>query len=234
MTNSTYLATVNRILEHAGQTPFADATAFNSGTPEKIQLQAKRFVDRVNRMLLRKTRPRFSRREFTISATSASNAYSLDATTAPEYLIEHSWYIATTGYGARLEHKDYDYWKDEYPESETTQGIPTHWIMLPFNGTADRVAFSPPASTNLSIKYSGYLIPVVLSAATDVIVWPVELEDIIWDYGWQYVETVLAEGKAQDVQALMSNLYEEIAQFTRGPSEATPTLKMGFGYRAGP
>lgn len=229
MANSTYRATVNKILVLAGQAEISTDNAFNSDSGlGKPELQAKRFVDKVNRRLTRKARPRFNAREYTITTADGTNAYNLDTAISPEQLIQDSWYISTSGYGRTLTNLPYLDWRRRYPEGETTEGVPERWILLPFNGTNERVAFSPVPNGTYAVKHMAYQDPVALSSASDVIVWPPALEDLIWDYGWMYLELVLAEGKTAEVEALMDNLYDEIKQFTEGPEEEVKKLDLGI------
>lgn len=213
----------------AGQSEIANNTLFDAESGlAKHEIQAKRFVDKVNRQILRKARPRFNVREFTITTADGTNAYNIDSTTSPEQLVGDSWYISTASYGRVLSHLSYLDWKRQYPETPTVEGVPERWILLPFNGTNERVAFDPIPNGVYSVKYSAYQDAVALSLGADLVVWPPVLEDIIWEYGWTYVELILAEGKAAEVQALMQNLYEEIKQFTMGPEDDVKKLDLGI------
>lgn len=233
MANSTYLDTVNRILYHAGQSPIADASTFNTNSSlEKVQLQAKLFVDKVNRRLMRRHRMRFAKRQFSLSLSYASNSYSLTSggiTITVEQIVEDSMFITTSGYAGPVHHLDYYKWKLMYPEGETTQGVPTRWIDLPPEGNAyDKIAFSAPPVDSMTCIFDYYQDPVVLSTATDTIQWPSKFEDVIWDYGQLFVEIVLSEGKASDMQALMADIDSEIRQLNNGAIENPPKVDIGL------
>lgn len=237
MANSTYYEVVNRVLQHAGQTPIASTSDFGSNsTLDKPQLQAKLFVDKVNRRLLRKNRPRFTARKATLSLVDGTNSYSLPAAVRIESLIEDSFFITTSGYGyGPLKHLDYKKWKTEFPEGEDTEGEPRRWIDLVPDGTeVDKVAFSPPPGMSLTVEYQYYTDPTALSAHGDIILWPPKFEDIIWDYAQLYLEIVLSEGKAGDLAQLMADLDQEIRQLTMGAIDDPPTMDIGMRFHAGP
>lgn len=232
MANSTYINTVNRVLKHSGQQPIADNTTFNDDTLlTKVQLQAKLFVDRANRRLIRTNRKRLSLRKYTMSLSSGTNSYALNAGTTIENLKQGSWFITTAGYGRQLEYIPYDTWLTWYPEGESTEGIPEYWFDLPPDGTGDKVGFSPPPSASLTVQYEGYQDVSPLTSATDTIEFTSQNEDILWDFAAFYLETQLAEGKAIDIAPFLDGLFSELRQLTLGARDKPPAVKLGMKLR---
>lgn len=235
MANSQYIDVVNRILQHAGQTPIPDNSTFNSNNSlGKEQLQAKLFVDKVNRRLLRRNRMRFAKRQMTLSLSSASNVYTLNTggvNVTIEQIVEDSMFITTTAYAGPISYLSYYKWLHMYPQGEIVKGTPSRWIDLPPEGNAyDKISFSQPPSNTMTVVFDYYQDPVVLTSATDVIQWPAKFEDVLWDYGQLYLEIVLSEGKAGDLQSLMADIDSEVRQLTAGAIEQPPSVDIGISF----
>ena len=242
MTNSTYFATVNTILQLAGQAPIPDVGTFaTTASLEKCQIQAKLFVDKANRKLVRHNRTRFTCRKYTLTTSSASNSYSLTAgaTSAPnvrvENMVEHSMFNTTSGQGyGPLKFIPRYKQLQVFPDGETVKGKPIRWYDLPpQDDGVERIAFSPPPDATYTIIFDYYEDPVVLSGPTDVIQWPTVWEDVLWDYGQMYLEMALSEGKQKDLASLMVNLETEIRQLTMGATDQPPCAELGINITAG-
>lgn len=231
MANSEYLAVVNRVLEHAGQVTITSSTDFNNNNIEKVQLQAKRFVDKANRRLIRSHRPRQRLRKFTLSLTSGDNDYTLNATTSLENLKQGSWFITTDGIArGPLKYITYDEWLMRYPAGEDVESIPECWFDYPPDGvtSGDRVGFSPPPNQNMTVQYEGYLDVTALTNATDKVAFDTKFEDIIWDYGQLFLEACLSEGKTAEIGAFLDGMEAELRQLSMGPRDEPPKVNLGI------
>ena len=236
MANSQFRDVVNRVLQHVGEPTIPDASTFNTDSSlTKIQLQAKLFVDKVNRRLVRKNRARFLSRKATFSVTSGSNSYSLPNGVFVEDIKSDSVFITTTGKGRKLEYVPYDQWLLYYPEGETVKGIPSFYYDLPPDGTGvDKIAFSQPSNYSLTVQYEYYVNVAPITVATDEIAFPARFEDILWDHAQMWVEVAKSEGKAADFALVLDNLFEELRQESLGAAEKPPRVTLGFtglGFR---
>ncbi|MBS1586947.1 MAG: hypothetical protein JSS82_15535 [Bacteroidetes bacterium] len=231
MANSQFRDVVNRVLQHVGEPTIPDASTFNTDSSlTKIQLQAKLFVDKVNRRLVRKSRGRFLSRVGTFSVTSGSNSYSLPAGVLAEDLKEDTVFVTTTGKGRKLEYIDYDEWLMWFPSGETTKGLPSRWYVYPPDGTGvDKIGFSAPSNVSLTVRYEYYLNVSPITLATDEIAFPVRFEDILWDHATMWVEVSKAEGKASDYAMILDNLFEDLRQEALGSPEHPPKVVLGLG-----
>lgn len=228
---STYIQTVNRGLRRTGQSVWSDNTAFNNNDGQEIQVQGKDIVDEVNRRFLRLSRGRFLRRTHTVSATSSSNAYDGPSGTTAERYVEGSWRITapTDKAFGPLEYMSEQDWNMLYPAGETVKGIPQKWILLTRTATdKDQIAFSPPADDDYTIKFEYYLGPYVLSQATDTLIWPEHVEDLLWKATQYELEAVLAEGKSLEVASKVDEIFSEIEQLTREPTDALSVVDLGI------
>lgn len=243
MANSTYINVVNRILQQAGQVAIPDNTTFNTNSSlEKIQLQAKLFVDTAYRRMIRKNRTRFTKRKYTLTTSNGVNSYALTggATSQPNVTIEQieedSMFNTTVPYAfGPMKHLKYEKWMSIFPQGETTKAAPIRWIDLPpQDDGVERIAFSPVPNAAYTIVFNYFEDPVVLANATDVIQIPAKFEDILWHYGQTYVEIMLAEGKAGDFASLLQEMDSEIRQLTAGSIEDPPAVDIGITFRGGP
>lgn len=230
MANSTYISTVNRVLYHAGQQPIADNTTFNDNTLlEKPQLQAKLFVDKAHRRLIRTSRPRERKRLFTFNTADGDNDYTLDSTVTFENLVQDSWFITTSGVAkGPLKYITYDQMLEWFPAGQTSEGVPDYWFDYPNNGTNERFGFIPIPAGTYAVQYEGYLDVGALSSATDTIAFPVKFEDILWDHAQTWLEISMSEGKAQDMYAVLDGLFQEYRQLTQGPRDRPPQIRIGI------
>lgn len=238
MANSTYMDTVNRCLYHAGQAPIPGSTEFADPTKlSRAQLQAKLFVDKANRGLIRSMRGRFLKRKYTFNTSSVSNSYNIDSTTSLENLVEDSMFRTTAGKGGQIEYIPYETWLTWFPSGESTKGIPNFWFDYPPDGTGvDKIGFSPPPNGTIAIQYEGYLDPVVLSAYNDVIQWPSKFEDLLWDYAQVWIEMSLSEGKMEQIGVFLDPLFAQVRQLSLGPIDKPPSVSLGMklgGIRKG-
>ncbi len=231
MANSTYREACNRVAALHGQLTCADNTTFDGTVLDKIYVQIKQFFWLANQMYGRAVRTRFLIREFYLDITDAANSYTVNATTSPDRLVPDTWYISTSGYGKRLRAYPGGYaaWKRTYPEGETVEGIPDYFVILPQTGDdVERVAFSPPADRNLRVYYSGYLKPVPLAAAADLIIWPKDFEDAIMLGCGQFVEFASAEGKMPDIASFIEPAMSLVEASSQGPEEDTKMFDLGI------
>lgn len=231
MANSTALQLVNRILENAGELPIADAATFNAETDlTKIQLQAKRYADKVQRRLGRTSRLRTQKRKATLSLTNSTNTYSLPSNVYLEDLVEESLVI-TSGTAVRppITYIDYEDWIRRYPTGESVKGVPIHFFCYPGDGTGvEKLGFSAPPNANYTVQYEYIVVPAPIAAATDEIFLSPRYEDVLWDYGQMWLEVAKSEGKAGDYAALIDRLIEEMKQYNFGSLEKPPGVDLGF------
>jgi hypothetical protein len=232
MANSTYFQAVNRVLEHAGQATIASTGDFDAETDlEKPQLQAKRFVDKANRRLIRNNRPRQRLRKYTLTLASGDNDYTLNSATSLENLKEDTFFITTAAYArGPLRYVPYETWLTWFPTGEPNEGIPEFWFDYPPDGTTvgDRIGFSPPPSAAMTVQYEGYMDVTALTTSTDVIAFDVKFEDVLWDWGQSYLESALSEGKAMELNAILDGLLSEIRQLSMGPRDKPPKVNLGM------
>lgn len=237
---STYRTTVNRGLRRTGQELWSDDTTFNNNDGSEIKVQAKDIVDEVNRRFLRLSRNRFLRRTFTITTVDGDNAYDGPTGATAERFQEGTWRITAPAASAKqpLLYKPYDEWTTEYPAGETTEGTPNYWILLPRTSSdKDEIAFSPPPDAAYTIKFEYYLGPYALVNATDLLVWPEHTEDLLWKATQYEIEAVLAEGKSMEVASKVDELFSEIEQLCKEPTDALSIVDLGIeidcytGYR---
>ena len=235
MANSTYREIVNRVASLHGKSSVATDGEFDSGALENIYAQIKGFFSLANQMYGRTVRTRFLMREYTLPITSASNKYEVHTSTSPDRLVPESLYITTTGEGKPLIFYPGGYrrWKMTYPEGETVKGTPEYFFIYPQTGDEkEYIGFSPPASKDFSVNYSGYLRPVPLNAAADLIMWPKEFEDVIILACSQFVEYVLAEGKMGDIIGFIEPAISAVEQLTMGPVEDVQMQESGMSIDA--
>lgn len=134
LANSTFRETVDTILTMAGQVTIGNSSGdFNSNTLDKPQQQAKQFVDFANRFLALETKGRFTKRKFQFTVDpNTVNVYGISTQTTFERLLKDSWAIvAPTAQAQPLNWKNYNLWLTQFPNGETTKGIPNFWIDLP-------------------------------------------------------------------------------------------------------
>lgn len=236
MANSTYRDVVNRILQQCGEPTIPDASTFNTDSSlTKIQLQAKLFVDKVHRRLVRQNKGRYLLRKTTWSVTSSTNSYNIAAGVLVEDLKPDTVFITTSGKGRKLEYIEYEQWLEMFPSGETVKSIPAYWFVYPPDGTGtDKVGFSPPSNYSLTIQYEYYLNVTGLTSATDEIAFPVRYEDILWEHATLWIEVAKSEGKAADYALILERLFEELKQTSLGSAEKSPKVTLGYkglGFR---
>lgn len=230
---ATWLNETNMMLALAGQSQIADASAFNSDTTlEKIQYQGKYLYKDAHNEVWRTFRPRWTLREYSLSLTDASNAYDVDAATAPEYFVPNGMRLSgpagkTNPY---LPYVDYAEYVQEFPALDEVAGQPTRWFIKPRtdNSSADKLAFSPPPDSNYTAKFLAYLKPTELSQATSVVFLPYEYCDIIRAKGKVYLEICLSEGKAPSWAQFVEELITTCKAITLGPAEQRPRFNTNF------
>lgn len=227
---STFRATVDRCLRRTGQAIWVGDTEFNANNGEEIQVQAKDIVDEVNRRFLRLSRGRFLRREGTITTNSSVNKYDGVADANAERYKEGSWRItapAASAFGP-ITYKDFIEWTTENPNGEA-KGTPREWFLYTRTSTdKDEIGFSPPPDGVYTIKYDYYLGPQVLSQASDTLLWPNNVEDLLWTAARYEIEAVLAEGKSMEIAGRIDELFSEVAKLTREPTDAPSVVDLGL------
>lgn len=232
MPGSTYMAVVDRVLQNAGEQAIADSTNFANATGAeltKVQLQAKLFVDKVHRRIMRKLKGRFFTRKTTLSLLSSTNSYALPAGLYGEDMKPDSLFITTAAYArGPLKFMEYDKWMENFPGGETSKGTPFRWFLYPPDGTGvDHVGFSPPPIAAMTVQFEYFLVPSPLVLYSDTVAIPERSEDILWDFGQMWLEVSKSEGKAADFASILDSLFEELRQTNLGPLEKPPAINFG-------
>lgn len=229
---ATWRGEVNKALILSGQATIADNTTFDSDSSlDKIQLQAKYAYNRAYMTAWREGRFRFLERSFTITTADGTSDYNVDTTTAPEYFIENSFRVTTSGSSkGRIPYMSLADYNSAFPEGNgTTEGIPDYWVLLSPDGTGtDKIRFYPTPNAVLSIKYRAYLQPVQLSAASDTIKFPDAASDVLVEFCQVYLESVLGEGKAPDFMSMLQPSLTALKAIYRGPVDEKSKLSMNL------
>lgn len=236
MANSTFRATVDKILTMVGQVTTLNGTGdFDSDTMDKPQQQAKAFVDFGNRLLAVQTRGRFTRRRFVFTTVANQAEYLLDPLTTAERLVKDSWFDLT--HGNRLQWLGEQDFIDLYrvPEINLPVGIPVYWRDLYANSLDQpgpeqsiSVLLAPVPAGAYVIQYDGYLKTVALQNATDEIIWPVEFEHLLWSAGNLMLENALGEGKTQPWATFLEPMITQVKQLSIGPPDQPNQLDLGI------
>jgi hypothetical protein len=233
MANSTYYATVNRILQRHGQTPFASTGVFDSESGiSSIQKQAKLVVDEANRMLANGMPAEFLRKRGSITTTSTisdnTTGYSLSCLF--ESVIPKTWFITTSGSGTELREKDYTTYLREDPDGRTTQGKPIYVIPRYHDavGDADKVMFDPHPDDVYTVVYQYYAEVTALSSNSDTIILPVRHEAALWHAAGRYLEACLGEGKVSEAMVFMQETADRVRQQILGMAGIAPKAELSF------
>lgn len=216
----TYLNMVNRLLLLLGETPYADATQFNStdlSDHQKIQIQAKEWFGLNHQTAMVVPRARFLLRDYTFNTVIGTKTYNLNAATNYERLLEDSMFITTAGseYGPLLE-IDFLQYRREFPNNNEANGSPTryyHTLRSAADGP-DQIGLSSPPSAVVAVQYSAFLKPYRLTQATDQICVDDEWEHIFLFGTTVFVEIMKSEGKAPDFAGFAEKLKDEFEQHT--------------------
>lgn len=247
MANTTFMATVNKVLELAGQRQVASSNDFNSPTTNlgRVQQQARAFVDLANRMLLVQMNKRFMQREYSFTTNAgtygqpSTNIYTLDSSTDSESLIYHSFFNTTpqinslTPITARsIINWEYREFRQLYPDfTVLALGPPQRWILLPppiAGGLMHQIMFFPMPDAAYSIIYQAKLNMVPLSLDSQQIAWPIEYEHILWLYGKLFLEQALGEGKEGDLERYVQLALSEVKKWAGGPEEVRHAIRIGL------
>lgn len=231
MANTTFRAACERVLRLSGRNPFTDDAEFNAGNIDAEKAALKEFFSIANQRYGRVMRNRLMAREFSLSLVDNDNDYDLDATVSVDRLVPKSWYCTTAGSSGALTYYPGGYyqWKRDFPEGQTEEGAPRYWFYYPSTANnPDRIGFSPPPDGSYTVKYSAYLKPVLLTSATDLLIWPPEIEDGVVLAALTFLQMYQAEGKNPDIEKLLEPIFSEIKQVFNGPLDEIKYFDIGF------
>lgn len=243
MANSTYFATVNRILERHGQIPIPDQATFDSGTLNKTQIQTKLWTDEVHRLICLEFPAEFLKRTGTIS-TSGSGAAGVptlaDNTTGwalaclNEDVVPRSVFITTLNTGGELWPKRYEDFVREQPDNNRVVSRPTHYVPLPqtqVGATVDSWCFDNPPDLIYTIQYSYYLRTPALAQSTDQILLPLKFEPLLWQAVGHYVEISQGQGQSPAISEYLIPTFTKVHQLILGLESLPQHVQMGIVIR---
>lgn len=238
MSNSTYLAATNKVLELAGQRQISSAASFDAPTTalSRVQQLARAYVDLASRFLLTKLNKRFMQREFTFGTDSMTLVYTLDPNIDSESLVFHSFFFVDQGQVAPIRNWDYREFRALYPDDDDIPtGIPNRWILLPIAGQSNEIIdpthaimFYPRPDAIYTIRYQAKLNAQPLSLSTDKILFPPEYEHSLWLQGRLFLEQILGEGKDANIERFASQAASEVNMWADGPEEVRHAVKIGI------
>lgn len=235
MANSTFRQLCERVLKLTGRNVFASDSEFNNGNIDAEKATLKELMSLANQRYVRTQRGRALRREFTFNTADGDNSYPLNPATSIARLVPKSWYITTAGSGRALKYFPGGYYayKAKYPEGEDTEGVPVYWFdMPPTDASENEVGFSPPPDGVYAVKYSGYLRPIPLTQASDVVVFPVEFEDGLVTAAAALLTLMQGEGKYPDLAVMLDPIFAEIEQNDIGPLDEQLGCDLGISIDA--
>lgn len=231
MANTTYRQICERVLVLMGRNRFASDSEFNNGNIDSEKAALKEFISIANQRIGRLHRPRFLLREFTFNTADGDNSYDIDSSTNVERLSPDSFYISTAGKSRELTYYQggYKQWKRDYPEGEPTEGVPRFWFALPATASSpNAIGFSPPPDGTYAVNYSAYLKPLMLTTASQEIIWPPDHEEALVIAGAAYLAILQSEGKSIDFDKILEPLLSELSQQTIGPLDEVHTYNLGL------
>ncbi len=227
---ATWQGEVDNALILSGQAKTGTASDFNSDVMDKIQVQAKYAYRRAYLRIWREGRFRFLERQYTISAVANTSDYSVNSATIPELFVEDSFCISapTASVKPRLYFMSYQDYQDGFPAGNGTgRSSPDYWVVLPPDGSGtDKIRLYPTPNDSYTVSYRAYLKPVTPTAATDTIVFPDDVKDILQEFAQVYIESLLSEGKAGDFASLLETALTAVKAIYRGPVEDKSRLNL--------
>lgn len=249
MTNSTWFATTNSVLQLA-QLPLISSTAsfdapIGSGGLSKYQDAAKWKVDFAHRHLTLKMCTAFTQYKFSLSVQPGITDYILDTGINSESLSYHSWYNITAGspYAGYLPLYKYEDYMDQWPDQTVIQSAPPQYVVqLPYDRTLDtgnpqpRIRVFPVPDAAYQLQYQARLNPFPLTTSSSIILWPPPYEHGLWTWAWKFLEIDLAEGREQMLDALVDDVISQIRVMSQKAEQVRKGVRLphlGRGRRRG-
>lgn len=238
MANSTFYASVNKILGLSGQLEVTSTSDFDiESNLSKAQYQTKLFTDLANRLLALEFNKRFAQREFSFSTTTVDNDYALDSTAPLVGIKWHSFYNRTSGgvRNRRLLFKSYEEWESEFPNPEQqSRSGPIWWIPKPYNGKPDRIILWPYPDAAYTINYQAKLDTVPLTTSNQNILFPTEYEHVLWIKGRIFLEESLNEGRSANMEILAREAVADVMRDSDGPVDDIQFIDLGMQLYGAP
>lgn len=238
MAHSTYRTTVDRICLEAGVLPSDTNDQFNDNTQLSAPtLKAKLFTDTCNRLLIRRMNKLFTARLFTLTTLADQEDYEVDPVTNVEGISYHSVRCNTTGAARRLDNVPYVEYRDQYADLTTMPtGKPQQWVAIATASAdgverANKIRILPTPDDTYEIEYQAKINASPLTSADDIILWPVEYEDVLWHWARAMLEGKLGAGVGTEAYAEAA--LDSLKVWGTGPVEQRKAVRLGVQISGG-
>jgi hypothetical protein len=240
MANNDYFTTVQREAVEVGIQPLtndaAGRAAFNDDTKLSAPyLKLKKFTDKCQRMLIRTLNKTFTKRQFMFNTTAGVagtlKMFSLDALTNIEGVEYHSVRCNTTGAAQPLANLSYREFRETWTDtSKIPVGKPQQWVAVttPAAQGVNRLSqfiILPIPNAVYQIEYEAKISTQPLVNDVDVILFPVEYEDVLWTWAEAMLESKLGVDATMADYARM--VIDSCRMWTERPIDEKRGIKMG-------
>ena len=251
MSNSTWFQATNSVLQLANLPPVQNTTTFDQGISTgtgltKYQNAAAYKIDFAQRHLTLKMVTAFIKYKFQLIIFQGTTDYILDTGINAENLSYHSWFNITAGspYAQALRLVKYEDYTTRWPDQTVLQqGPPEFVVNLPYDRTLDtgnpqpRIRIFPIPDNTYTLQYQASLNATPLTASGSQILWPPQYEHGLWAWAWQMLEVDLAEGRDQQLLAMVDEVVSRIRVMSQNAEEVRKGVRMphlsGRGRRYG-